>query len=101
MKKTYTVSFSEDALLDILDAFHWYESVRDGLGKDFELCLDAEVNALKRSPRKQQVKYKGIRITFIERFPYGIHYLIEDAEVKIIAVFHTSRDPVNWTERLR
>ncbi len=100
MSSNYSLLISDEAYFDILDAFLWYETVREGLGKDFELCLEAGLNVLTRNPKQFQVKYKKIRVAFIERFPFGIHYLLEVNTIKVIAVFHTARDPQNWDERL-
>lgn len=100
MTGKYSLIISDEANFDILDAYVWYETVREGLGKDFELCLDAEINFLTRNPLQFQVQYKQIRIAFIERFPYGIHFVVDKNFIKIIAVFHTSRDPQSWEERL-
>jgi toxin ParE1/3/4 len=100
MSAKYSLFISDEAYFDILDAFLWYEALRDGLGKDFELCLEAKFNQLVKNPELFQVKYKEIRVAFTERFPFGIHYLMQDNTVKVIAVFHTARDPQNWEDRL-
>lgn len=99
MKQVYSLVLSDEATYDIIDAYLWYESARDGLGKDFELCIEAEFNRITRNPRLYHIGYKKIRIAYIERFPYGIHFLLEKNIIKVIAVFHTSRDPINWMER--
>jgi toxin ParE1/3/4 len=100
MKSEFTLLVSDEAYSDILDAFLWYEAARDGLGKDFELCLEAEINRVLSNPLQYQVQYKKIRVAYIERFPYGIHYLLDKKLIRVIAVFHTSKDPENWEARL-
>ncbi len=100
MKIKYSLIISDEANFDILDAFFWYDSLREGLGNDFELCLEAEINRILRNPTLFQNQYEKVQVAFIERFPYGIHYTIESNFIKVIAVFHTSRDPQNWEERL-
>ncbi|MCB0397513.1 MAG: type II toxin-antitoxin system RelE/ParE family toxin [Flavobacteriales bacterium] len=97
----YRLWLSDESRFDILDAFVWYETQRDGLGKDFELCLEAAFFSLTRNPRTCQVVYKKIRIFYISRFPYGIHYLVEKENIRILGVFHTSRNPNSWEERLK
>ena len=37
----YELVLSDEARLDIFEAFLWYEDQRAGLGLDFELCLEA------------------------------------------------------------
>jgi toxin ParE1/3/4 len=97
----YQLLISDESRLDILDAFSWYESRRPGLGKDFELCLEAGLNQILRDPLLFQKRYKDLHIYYIERFPYGIHYLIEKDKIKVFGIFHTSRNPENWTARLK
>jgi hypothetical protein len=97
----YELLISDESRLDILDAFSWYESRRAGLGKDFELCLEAGLNYVQRNPLLSQKRYKNLHIHFIERFPYGIHYLVEKNTIKVFGIFHTSRNPAKWIIRLR
>jgi len=37
----------------------------------------------------------------VHRFPYFLIYLAEPAHIEVVAVFHTSRDPATWQERVR
>ncbi|MEO5572203.1 MAG: type II toxin-antitoxin system RelE/ParE family toxin [Bacteroidia bacterium] len=97
----FELLISEEAALDIEDAFRWYQMQRDGLGKDFELCLEAGLNRILRNPKHFQKKYKIVRVHFIERFPYGIHYLTEERLIKVVGVFHTARNPKSWDERIK
>lgn len=97
----YHILISDEARFDIFEAFLWYETQREGLGLDFELCLEAGLNSIKRTPEILEVRYREIRIHFIERFPYGIHYLTDGDTVRVFGVFHTSRNPSNWMERLQ
>lgn len=97
----YKIHFVKEALFDIEDIVLWYEEQRIGLSYDFELCLEAGIDVILRNPEAFQKKYKKIKIKFISRFPYGIHYKFEKNEIIVIGVFHTSRSPTNWSKRLR
>lgn len=94
------IHFIKEALLDVEDIVLWYEEQRLGLSYDFELCLEVGVEEILRNPNAFQKKYKNIKVRFISRFPYGIHYRFEKDEIIIIGVFHTSRSPKNWSKRL-
>jgi plasmid stabilization system protein ParE len=94
------LKITSEALFDIEDIIAWYELQRIGLSYDFELCLEAGIGELYRNPESYQKKYKNVKIKFISRFPYGIHYLFEETEIILIGVFHTSRSPKNWSKRL-
>jgi plasmid stabilization system protein ParE len=97
----YQLLVSDESRLDILDAFSWYESHRTGLGKDFELCLEAGFNQIQSDPLLSQKRYKNFRIYFIDRFPYGIHYVIKNDTIRVFGIFHTSRNPQRWIIRLK
>jgi plasmid stabilization system protein ParE len=94
------IHFTKEALFDVEDIVFWYEEQRFGLSYDFELCLEAGVEEILRNPDAFQKKYRNIKIRFISRFPYGIHYRFEKDEIIVIGVFHTSRSPKNWSKRL-
>ena len=96
----YDLVISKEARLDIIDAFSWYELQREGLGFDFELCLEAGIEEIIRNPLAFELKYRSLRAHYIARFPYGIHYVIEGGIVFVLAVLHTSRSPSNWEDRL-
>jgi toxin ParE1/3/4 len=97
---SYCLLISEEAKLDILEAFVWYEAQRDGLGFDFELCVEASLSSIQRYPEAVQIRYDQVYVHFIERFPYGIHYTVDKDIISVFAVFHTSRDPERWNERI-
>lgn len=97
--KTYTLVISRAALNDILDAQSWYEKQRKGLSLDFELCLEGGYEDVLSNPVGFQIKYKTIRVKYISRFPYGIHYLIERDTIFVLGVFHTGKNPKKWIER--
>jgi len=94
------LQFSRDALLDLEDIILWYEEQREGLSYDFELCLEAGLAEITRTPSAFQKKYINVKIVFINRFPYGIHYIINPDSIIVIGIFHTSRSPNNWNKRL-
>jgi len=95
----YKIEFTKEALFDIEAIVLWYEEQRLGLSYDFELCLEAGIDEISKNPQAFQKRYKNIKIRFISRFPYGIHYLFIENEITVIGVFHTSRSPKNWSKR--
>jgi len=99
MKAKLLVStFAKD---DLSDASKWYEMQQKGLGKRFLNEIKEAFDAICRNPAGCQVRYDDCRIYFTKIFPYGIHYQYIDArnEVRIKAVFHSSRNPQIWKER--
>ena len=95
-----TIKYSEDAILDIEQAVLWYQNIRKELSTELEHNLDNGIESICRNPDSFQKKYKNIRIYFIRKFPYGIHYLVIDEEILVLGVFHTSRNPTSWFPRI-
>lgn len=82
------------AELDILEALEWYEKVRqDRLVLDFLAKLDDEFNRISKNPEIFQKRYREIKIVFMKRFPYGIHYTLEDEIIYVHAILHMKRKP--------
>ncbi len=97
----HKVRFTSETLFDIEAIVLWYELKRIGLSYDFELCLETGIEEITRNFEIFQKKYKTVKIRFISRFPYGIHYLFNENQITVIGVFHTSRSPKNWSKRLK
>ncbi len=64
------------AELDAFEAANWYNDKREDLGNEFLLALDAKINAIQRNPSLFQLVIKNIHRGLIERFPYGILFII-------------------------
>jgi len=97
----YNLTISEYALSDIEDAIYWYESIHQSLGEVLKSSLFISLDYVEQNPLHFSKKYKEVRVKFIRRFPYGIHYLVKENEVKVVAFFHMKRDPKQWDKRLR
>ncbi|QBN19064.1 type II toxin-antitoxin system RelE/ParE family toxin [Flavobacterium nackdongense] len=90
-----------DALNDIEETFEWYEMQSKGLGLRYKNQVKKQINALKKNPYLFSIKYNQIRCRKIEKFPFLIHFLINENTkfVTVFAVFHTSRNPEIWNNR--
>lgn len=89
----YFLSVSEAAEEDLRDAFLWYETQRAGLGERFEELVTQCMETILENPIKFQIRYSETHICFLKKFPYGIHFVINELEILVISVFHTSRSP--------
>ena len=89
-----------EAEQDIAAAYSWYEERRKGLGEDFLSCIDACIEAIRRTPEMYAVVHDNYRRGLARRFPYAIFYECTEGQVIVYGVFHTSRDPKKWRERL-
>src|SRR5260370_15865731 len=89
-----------EAELDITEAYIWYESRRAGLGEEFLSSVDACIERIRREPMIYSIVHEAYRRALIRRFPYAIFFEYAEAIVTVYAVFHTSRDPKKWRQRL-
>lgn len=89
-----------EAELDLVEAYAWYEARRPGLGEEFLASVDACLEGIRRQPKMYSVVHEAYRRALIRRFPYAVFYEHSDAAVTVYAVFHTSREPNKWRERL-
>ncbi len=89
------------ALQELTEAWSWYETKREGLGDEFRVCVDAGMAEIGRSPLASAKVRGEARRKVVRRFPSVLIYLAEPEHVEVIAVFHTSRDPAGWQERIR
>jgi plasmid stabilization system protein ParE len=89
-----------EAELDLTEAYTWYEKRRAGLGEEFLSSVDACLERIRRQPEMYTLLHETYRRALIRRFPFAIFYEYARAEVTVYAVFHTSRDPEKWSQRL-
>ncbi len=95
------VVFRPPAEAELEEAQGWYEERTRGLGQEFVTCVQATIEVVSRNPEQFQRVDGEVRRALVRRFPYAVLYLADPESVAIIAVFHTSRDPVGWQGRAR
>jgi plasmid stabilization system protein ParE len=89
----FKLIIKEEAVIEIEDAFIWYEKEKVGLGQEFVVALEENYEKIIANPFLYQIGYKNFRIAVMQRFPYKIVYRIDEDTVVVFAVFHTSRNP--------
>ena len=85
---------------DIAEAYAWYEDRRIGLGEELLSCIDACIEAIRRTPEMHVVVHENYRRGLVRRFPYAVFYEYVEVTVIVYGVFHTARDPGKWRQRL-
>ncbi len=88
------------AKADIQQIVDYYDEltnphITDNFLKDLYANLDTLIN----NPFLFQKKYKAIRICYLNSFPFGIHYIVHEKNIEVIAVLHNSRNPEIWRKR--
>ncbi len=97
---TYKIKISEEAALDLDEAYQWYESQISQLGSEFIRVVDKNFTSIQQNPLAYPIIYNNVRRKLLPRFNYGLFYLIQDDIIFILACFHVKRDPQQWKRRL-
>ena len=92
----YGLVISERAILQIDKGAQWFFEQTPGLEKKFLLDLSNGMDYIKKNPSKCQLRYKDVRIKFLKKFDFGIHYIIENKTVFVLYLFHTSQNSEEW-----
>ena|SRR5215216_5273847 len=94
-----SVVFRRLAKREFDDAISWYEGRREGLGEEFSVAIERQLERIAESPN-QFVRVRGkIRRSVLRRFPYSIYFIAEDDRVVVLAIFHAKRDPQHLETR--
>lgn len=96
----FTIHIRPEAEDDIEDAATWYEKQQENLGQDFLAELSSIFKVLSENPNLYPAIYRDTHRAVIHRFPFNVHYLIEDTSVIVVAVMHGSRHPKRWQSRV-
>ncbi len=96
---TLPIRFLPEARVDLNEAVDWYDRRRPGLGARFFAKVQGAINRIAANPQMHAPVYGPVRKARVPQFPYVVLYREEPAEVIVISVFHTSRDPSIWQSR--
>ena len=96
---TLRISFRRAAHEEFIEAAAWYESKRALLGFEFVAEVERCLALAARQPHLYAETYKGLRRIMTKRFPYGIYFRVEAQRLRVVAVFHSSRNPQIWQGR--
>ncbi len=92
-----------DANRDIEEAAAWYDERQAGVGLRFVFAVRLRFDEILRSPLlPRPFGRKAVRKVRIPHWPYSIYYrVINDAQLRIVAVVHGARAPKYLNYRLR
>lgn len=90
---SYILVVKDEANLEIIKAYLYYEEKRTGLGEEFLEHLDTYFDRIIADPRHFPQKRKPYREAFIIRFPFLVIYEITKGLVIVYSVFNTWQNP--------
>ncbi len=84
---------------DLISSAEWYIRRDRKLAVDFTIRVEKAVANLIADPERRSAVDFGLRYWPIERFPHVVLYDVDDAELAILGVMHTSQEPGKWIAR--
>ena len=79
----FKVEILKRANLEIEEAYLYYESIQNGLGIKFILEYENYLNTLYKIPFFEQ-KYNSIRVLPLKKFPYSIHFSVNETDQIVV-----------------
>ncbi|MFZ4764885.1 MAG: type II toxin-antitoxin system RelE/ParE family toxin [Roseimicrobium sp.] len=95
-----TFSFNQHALDEYQRAAAWYRDDSAMAAERFIAEVEDGIREILKRPDCYQPVGDGVRVYRLKKFPYKIHYLLEDEHVTIYSVTNTKRKLDYWRGRL-
>ncbi|WP_109832746.1 hypothetical protein [Reichenbachiella versicolor] len=92
----YELIIKPEAELDIADTMRWYDEKQEGLGLRFIGDLDQKIAKVQANPLHYQIRYKSMRMAFLDLFQDALHFIVEGKVVYVHAVLGIARDSQLW-----
>lgn len=82
------------------DSYDFYQRRQLGKGEEFADAVQVVLDRISVTPRAHQVVFGNVRRGVVRGFPYCVYYRDESDRIRVISVFHTSRNPAIWQARV-
>jgi toxin ParE1/3/4 len=96
---TLSFSFHPSVRDEVDEAYRWYEARKVGLGDDFVAATDQVLAEIATNPQRYGFADLDIREGLLTRFPFAVYYRVLANQIRVLAVYHTSRHPSGWQSR--
>jgi len=94
------IELDPEARDEISEAYDYYEAAKADRGDDFLAAVEIVFERIARMPKMHQIVHESVRRANVRDFPYSVFYIDETIRIRIVSVFHTSRDPQRWQSRI-
>ncbi len=98
MKRLTFLSIAE---LELTNAAEYYETQEHGLGQRFVDYVDSTCKSIRMDPDTFTFYQRPVRSCKVGPFPYRLLYRDLGEQIQIVAVFHLSRHPDSWKNRVK
>ena len=98
--KPFSIELSDEAEDDFDKSYEFYIEDNPKVADTFFKQVNLGFENIKINPKSFPIAHKDVRKYVVKKFPFVIYYRIIDTIIQVIAIFHTSRNPEIWNERI-
>ena len=98
--KPFSIELSDEAEVDFDKSYKFYSEDSPKVADTFFKQINLGFDIIKQNPKSFLLAHKDIRKYVVKKFPFVIYYRIVHTVIQVIAIFHTSRNPEIWNERI-
>ncbi len=98
--KQFSINLLDEAEVDFDKSYEFYFQDSPKVADTFFKQINFGFENIKQNPKSFPVAHKDVRKYVVKKFPFVIYYRIVDKIIQIIAIFHSSRNPEIWNERI-
>jgi toxin ParE1/3/4 len=97
---SYKLSIRRRAADDLVAVRGWYDEQATGLGNKFLGRVKQVFERIEKGPLRFPLAAGDVRKATVVGFPYNVFFRMRGNSIRVIAVFHQSRDPDMVARRL-
>ena len=94
------IEFIEPALIELDDAFEYYNLQASDLGKKFVDEVLETIEIISKYPLSYPKNSESTRKAVLRKYPYNLIYSLFKDKIYIIALAHQNREPEYWIDRI-
>ena len=98
--KSFSIELSNEAEVDFDRSYQYYYEENPKVANYFFKSINFNLENIKQNPKIFPIVHKDIRKYVVKKFPFVIYYKTVGTVIQVIAIFHTSRNPEMWNERI-
>ena len=91
----YLIFWQQRAIAEYEAAALWYKEKSIQALENLEIAVNKQINNLRTHPTQYRKTYKEFREIQLEKYPFNIIYLVNEAKVEVIisSLYHHQRNP--------
>ena len=95
------IKLSPFAEQDLDESKEYYDQQKIGLGDEFISEIVEKFELIKQNPKQFPIQYKKMQKATLDRFSFGIFYIVKNLTIYVLGIFHSSRNPKSMKDRYK